>query len=211
VGFIMMLHTWGQTLVDHPHVHCIVPAGGIAFDDNRWVPCKNAFLFPVKVLSKLFRGKMVSGFRDAVQSGTIKAHGTLQNTNSECKKFRRLIDVLYKKDWVVYVKKPMNGPAAVLEYLGNYTHKIAIANSRLRTMDTKNNTVSFSYKDYADNNKKKEMTLVTNEFIRRFLLHVVPSGFMRIRHCGFLSCRDRSVALEQLRTVFKTMKPYKTG
>jgi hypothetical protein len=209
IGFIMMLHTWGQTLIDHPHVHCIVPAGGIAHDDNRWIPCKNAFLFPVKVISKLFRGKVLAYFKDGVADGTIEAHGALQNMVAKSKEFRRLIDSLYKKEWVVYIKKPMEGPAAVVEYLGNYTHRIAIANSRIQNMDKVNKTVTFSYKDYADQNRKKEMTLSTDEFIRRFLLHVVPAGFMRIRHCGFMGCRARPVALERLRTVFKAMKPYK--
>ena len=207
IGFIMMLHTWGQTLIDHPHIHCIVPAGGIAYDDDRWIPCKNAFLFPVKVVSKLFRGKLLSYFKEAVENKTIVPHGSLALTPG-CKELRCFMDTLYKKEWVVYIKKPMEGPAAVVEYLGNYTHRIAIANSRLHAMDPYKKTVTFSFKDYADQNKKKDMTLATDEFIRRFLLHVVPTGFMRIRHCGFVSCRARPVAIERLRKVFKTMKPY---
>ncbi|NLD91123.1 MAG: IS91 family transposase [Fibrobacter sp.] len=203
LGFIMMLHTWGQNLMDHPHVHCIVPAGGIAHDDNRWIPCKGAFLFPVGVVSKLFRGKFLAYFKEGIINKTIVPHGTLEHKN-----LRQLMDILYKKKWVVYIKKPMDGPAAVIEYIGNYTHKIAISNSRILTVDTINNTVSFRWRDYADNNNQKVMTLATTEFIRRFLLHVVPPGFMRIRHCGFMSCRARPVALDRLRTVFKSIKPY---
>lgn len=207
LGFIMMLHTWGQNLMDHPHVHCIVPAGGIAHDDNRWIPCKKAFLFPVPVVRKLFRGKFLAHFKEGVLNKTIIPHGLLSGDFQD-KHLRRLMDTLYKKNWVVYIKEPMDGPAAVIEYIGNYTHKIAISNSRILNVDTVNNTVSFRWRDYADNNKQKVMTLATSEFIRRFLLHVVPPGFMRIRHCGFMSCRARPEALDRLRIVFKSMKPY---
>lgn len=185
IGFIAVLHTWGQNLMDHPHLHCVVPAGGLNDDMTQWKTTpKASFLFPVKVVSKLFRGKFMEMFRRAVEKGEIVFHGTLRSFETDPKSFGRIIDSLYKKEWVVYAKPPFAGPKAVLKYLGRYTHRIAISNSRIKEINDE--TVSFTWKDYADGNREKTMTLSHYEFIRRFLMHVLPTGFVRIRYFGFL-------------------------
>lgn len=185
IGFIAILHTWGQNLLDHPHLHCVVPAGGLAEDRAQWkkIPYGN-FLFPVKVMSALFRGKFLDMFKEAVDNKEILFHGVLEEYKDP-REFSALLNSLYESDWVVYAKAPFAGPKAVLKYLGRYTHRIAIANSRL--VEITDTLVSFSWKDYADGNKQKVMTLTHFEFIRRFLLHIVPHGFVRIRYYGFLS------------------------
>jgi hypothetical protein len=172
-------------LLDHPHLHCVVPAGGLAADGSRWkkIPHGN-FLFPVKVMSALFRGKFLNLFKAAVRNGEILYHGVLERYR-DAREFSSLLDSLYESDWVVYAKPPFAGPKAVLKYLGRYTHRIAIADSRL--VELTDTHVSFKWKDYAHENKPKVMTLTHVEFIRRFLLHVVPHGFVRIRYFGFLS------------------------
>jgi len=183
IGFTAVLHTWGQNLLDHPHLHCVVPAGGLAGD--RWKKCPyGKFLFPVKAMSAMFKGKFLDLFKAAVDSKEILFHGTLAPLE-EPANYRDLINDLYAAGWVVYAKPPFSGPEAVLKYLGRYTHRIAIANSRI--VELTDTTVSFTWKDYADGNKRKTMTLAHGEFIRRFLLHVVPPGFVRIRYYGFLS------------------------
>lgn len=195
IGFIAILHTWGQNLLDHPHLHCVVPAGGLSASCARWkkVPY-GKFLFPVKVMSSLFKGKLLDLFKAAVGRKEILFHGALAAFQMPFK-FRELLDSLYKTGWVVYAKPPFAGPKAVLKYLGRYTHRIAIANSRLvRLTDTH---VSFKWKDYADANEQKIMTLTHAEFIRRFLMHVVPSGFVRIRYYGFLSQAVKKEKLSQ--------------
>ena len=183
IGFFTILHTWGQNLLDHPHIHCVVPGGGLV-DGSLWKSCKKDFIFPVKALAALFKGKMLDYFKTAVESGDIECFGTLEPFKNKTP-FKTLIDTLYKTDWVVYAKPPFAGPQAVLKYLGRYTHRVAIGNSRIVALSDK--TVSFTWKDYADENKQKTMTLSIVEFIRRFLLHVIPKGFVRIRHYGFLS------------------------
>lgn len=185
VGFIAILHTWGQNLLDHPHLHCVVPAGGLSADRERWkkIPYGN-FLFPVKVMSAMFRGKFLDLFKAAISDGAIHFHGALEEYKN-AGEFSSLLNSLYESDWVVYAKPPFAGPKAVLKYLGRYTHRIAIANSRL--LELTDTHVSFSWKDYADENRKKVMTLTHAEFIRRFLLHIVPHGFVRIRYYGFMS------------------------
>jgi Putative transposase/Transposase zinc-binding domain len=185
IGFIAVLHTWGQNLLDHPHLHCVVPAGGLSKDRKQWKNAPQAaFLFPVAVVAKLFRGKFLAYFREAVTNNEIVFHGALETFMQVPCSFGKFIDTLYKKEWVVYLKAPFAGPEVVLKYLGRYTHRIAISNSRIQEVN--NETVSFTWKDYADNNKQKLMTLSHGEFIRRFLLHVVPTGFVRIRYFGFL-------------------------
>jgi hypothetical protein len=185
IGFIAVLHTWGQNLLDHPHLHCVVPAGGLSCDHAHWKTTpKETFLFPVRVVSRLFRGKFLAMFKEAMKNGDIKFHGTLQSFEKETSSFGKLLDSLYKTEWVVYSKPPFAGPKAVLKYLGRYTHRIAISNSRIEELD--NETVSFKWKDYADDNRQKVMKLSHVEFIRRFLLHVLPTGFVRIRYFGFL-------------------------
>jgi len=195
IGFIAILHTWGQNLLDHPHLHCVVPAGGLAEGGSRWkkIPHGN-FLFPVKVMSALFKGKFLDLFKAAVRDNGIIFHGTLEEYKDPSE-FSALLDSLYESGWVVYAKPPFAGPKAVLKYLGRYTHRIAIANSRL--VELTDSHVSFKWKDYAHENKQKVMTLTHFEFIRRFLLHVVPHGFVRIRYYGFLSPAVKKEKLAQ--------------
>jgi hypothetical protein len=185
IGFIAVLHTWAQNLLDHPHLHCVVPAGGVSADHSRWKKTPyGKFLFPVKAMSALFRGKFLSLFSAAISNKEILFHGALAQYALNPKEISALIDTLYKTSWVVYAKAPFAGPEAVLKYLGRYTHRIAIANSRLVSLTEEN--VSFWWKDYADGNTVKTMTVTHAEFIRRFLLHALPRGFVRIRYYGFL-------------------------
>jgi hypothetical protein len=193
IGFFTILHTWGQNLLDHPHIHCVVPGGGL-IDGTQWKSCKKGFIFPVKAMAALFKGKMLDYFKTAVAKSDIECFGTLEPFKDQ-KTFKILIDTLYQTDWVVYAKPPFAGPQAVLKYLGRYTHRVAIGNSRIVALSDK--TVSFTWKDYADGNRQKTMTLSIVEFIRRFLLHVIPKGFVRIRHYGFLSNRGRKEKLER--------------
>jgi hypothetical protein len=194
IGFIAILHTWGQNLMDHPHLHCVVPGGGLVKQGKQWKHCSKNFLFPVKVIQTLFRGKFLAFFSEALAQGSIQLHGNL-DCFREPLKMKQLKEQLYNTEWIVYVKPPFAGPEAVLKYLGRYTHRIAISNQRLIRME--NGNVTFSYKDYADGNKRKTMTLSDTEFIRRFLLHVLPDGFMRIRHYGFLGNRNRTEKIRQ--------------
>lgn len=193
-GFVSVLHTWGQNLLDHPHLHCIVPGGGL--NGDQWITgtSKDDFLFPVKVMAALFRGKFMAYFKDALHSGEILFHGALSSFKEDKTLLKQLIDCCYSMDWVVYAKPPFGGPAAVVKYLGRYTHRIAIANSRIIALSDTH--VTFRWKDYADNNRSKEMTLTLSEFIRRFLLHVLPKGFVRIRYYGFLGSRVRKNCLQ---------------
>jgi len=192
--------------MDHPHLHCVVPAGGLSDDGSRWEPTHGeSFLFPVKVVSRLFRGKFLDLFRKAVENREILFHGSLQPFEADPKPFRRLIDSLYKTEWVVYAKAPFAGPEAVLKYLGRYTHRIAISNSRITGLTEQ--TVSFKWKDYADNNREKVMTLSHDEFIRRFLLHVLPTGFVRIRYYGFLGQAVKKEKLQQCRELLGVLQP----
>jgi hypothetical protein len=195
-GSVAVLHTWGQNVLDHPHLHFIVPAGGL--DDDRWVPCKNPkFLFPVKVMSELFKGKFLDAFKSAITDGSINMYGTLAVFSEQPAKLKQLIDGLYKIPWVVYAKPPFGGPRAVVKYLGRYTHRIAISNARLISLNDTH--VSFQWKDYRNKNRSKVMTLTIGEFIRRFLLHVLPGGFVRIRYFGFMANCTRTAKLQLLR------------
>jgi hypothetical protein len=168
IGFISVLHTWGQNMMDHPHVHCIVPAGGLV-DGKRWKACKGKFLFPFKVMSSLFKGKMLSGFKRAVEKGDIRLHGHL-GRYADPVRLKACLDGLYAKNWVAYCKPPFAGAGQVLKYLGGYTHRMAISNHRIVSIDE--NTVRFKWRSYADGGKTKVMTLAHAEFIRRFLLSV---------------------------------------
>jgi len=183
IGFIGILHTWGQNLCLHPHIHCVVPGGGLSPDGSKWINCKPGFFLPVRVLSKVFRGKFIDLLKRA------RGKGKLIGVADDCE-FERPLDASVKHDWVVYAKPPFGGPQQVLKYLARYTHRIAISNRRL--VSTDNQTVTFNYKDYAHGNRPRTMTLDGAEFLRRFLLHAVPSGFMRIRHFGLLANRVRS-------------------
>jgi hypothetical protein len=190
IGFIGILHTWGQNLCLHPHLHCIVPGGGLSADGSRWIGCKSGFFLPVRVLSKVFRGKFIDGLKAARAGGKLR--GVEQS-----EQFNRLLNGSVKHDWVVYAKPPFGGPQQVLKYLARYTHRIAISNSRLLSMDQQN--VTFSYKDYAHGNRLRTLTLDGAEFLRRFLLHALPSGLVRIRHFGLLANRTRTANLQTCR------------
>jgi hypothetical protein len=189
IGFLAVLHTWGQNLQHHPHVHCVIPAGGLALDHTRWIRAPSSFFLPVRVLSKVFRGKFVDGLKRLFQAKKFGFHGGLRSL-ADPQQFRRFLRQLFRKDWVVYAKRPFRGPEYVLQYLARYTHRVAISNHRLIAFE--NGEVSFRYKDYAHGNKKRKMTLSADEFLRRFLLHVLPRGFVRIRHFGFLANRSRA-------------------
>jgi hypothetical protein len=188
VGIIGILHTWGQNLMDHPHLHCIVTGGGLSSDGSRWVSCRKGFFLPVRVLSSLFRGKFLDLLKEYFQSGQLVFPGRLSQLKGpgDFETFRRQ---LYHKKWVVYCKPPFDGAKGVLQYLGRYTHRIAISNNRILTI--RDGQVSFLWRDYADDNRQKTMMLKTEEFIRRFLLHVLPARYVRIRHFGLLANRNR--------------------
>jgi hypothetical protein len=189
IGFLSVLHTWGQNLQHHPHVHCVVPTGGLAFDESSWIRSRDGFFLPVKVLSKVFRGKFVAGLRRAFSSGKLSFHGDLKALSNQ-RLFHAFIRSLYRTDWIVYSKKPFRGPEHVLHYLARYTHRVAISNHRL--LSFRDGKVTFRWKDYTHRSKQKRMTLSADEFLRRFLLHVLPRGFVRIRFFGFLSPRKRA-------------------
>lgn len=190
IGCISILHTWGQKLDYHPHIHLIVSSGGISFDKKEWINPQYAgrFLFPVKALSKVFRGKFMDGLQELKNTNQLKFTGTLEEIKNSTPWYMFKTD-LYKHNWVVYIKRPFKSAEKVLAYLGRYTHKIAISNHRLK--EFKDSKVSFLYKDYRDN-KKKILNLDVNEFIRRFLKHIVPTGFKRIRYFGFLGTNNRN-------------------
>ena len=194
IGFLSVLHTWGQNLQAHPHVHCVIPAGGLSPDHSRWIHPEHHFFLPVRVLSRVFRGKFVSGLKRLFRQKKLRFHGNLQHLG-EAKLFHCFLRQLFRQDWVVYAKPPFGGPEYVLQYLARYTHRVAISNHRLISLA--DGKVTFRWKDYAHGNKKRKMTITTDEFLRRFLLHVLPRGFVRIRHFGFLSAprRRKSIAL----------------
>jgi Putative transposase/Transposase zinc-binding domain len=194
IGFIAVLHTWGQTLVHHPHVHCVVPGGGLSPDQRTWIASPRDFLFSVHVLSKLFRGKFIAGLRGLYKQGGLHLGGNLEAL-VQSDRFDLFCHKLREQDWVVYAKPPFGGPEQVLKYLARYTHRVAIANRRILSMDA--DTVSFRYKDYAHGSCQRVMSLSKLEFLRRFLLHVLPDGLVRIRHVGFLAnrCRKGKIAL----------------
>ena len=192
IGFLSVLHTWGSNLLHHPHVHCVVPAGGLSPDHERWVRPRYPFFLPVKVLSRVFRGKYVSGIQQMFQKGDLCLPGALQPL-AQRKAFHSFLRTLFRHDWVVYAKRPFGGPEHVLHYLARYTHRVAISNHRL--VSFADGKVTFRWKDYACGNKSRLMTLAAEEFLRRFLLHVLPHGFVRIRFFGLLANRRRSALL----------------
>jgi hypothetical protein len=202
-GMIAILHTWGQTLTHHPHIHCIVPGGGLG-PDGRWVTCRPGFFLPVHVLSRLFRRLFLERLRAAHQAGDLAFFGDLAHLG-EPEAFARHLSPVTRVAWVVYAKAPFAGASQVLDYLGRYTHRVAIGNSRL--VDCDNGTVRFRWKDYRAHGKPKVMSLQADEFIRRFLLHVLPSGFRRIRHFGFLANRHRTAKLSQIRAALDAPEP----
>ncbi len=189
IGILSILHTWGQNLLAHLHIHCVIPAGGIAPDHRRWVhPPYPGFFLPVKVLSRVFRGKFIAGLKRLYRRKQLRCAGPSAALADE-KQFRQLLRRLHRQDWVVYAKPAFGGPRQVLRYLGRYTHRVAISNHRLESFDGER--VTFRWKDYTHGSKTRSMTLTATEFLRRFFLHVLPKGFVRIRHFGFLSNRFR--------------------
>jgi hypothetical protein len=196
VGITALLHTWGQNLLFHPHLHCVVTGGGLSADGQHWLACKPRYFLPVEVLGKLFRGKFLAGLKDAYHAGLLNFNGSTA-TLADPKTFRRLLADCYSRNWVVYAKAPFGGAEQVFRYLGRYSHRVAISNSRLRGLDDTH--VSFEWKDYADDDRVKVMHLAIDEFIRRFLLHVLPKGFVRIRHYGLLAGVNVPTKLEQCR------------
>jgi Putative transposase/Transposase zinc-binding domain len=192
IGFFSVLHTWNQKLQLHPHVHCIVPAGGLSPDHTRWIRSRSRFFLPIPVLRRVFRGKFVAGLKSAFQQGQLHLSGDLALL-AQPKIFASWLRPLFRKDWVVYSKPPFGGPAYVLQYLGRYTHRVAISNHRL--VSFADGHVTFRWRDSAHHNQQKLMTLSLDEFLRRFLLHLLPKGFVRIRNFGFLANRQRASLL----------------
>jgi hypothetical protein len=196
IGFFAVLHTWGQTLVHHPHLHCVVPGGGLSPDGTRWVACRPGFFLPVRVLSRLFRRLFLTALEDAFDAGQLRFAGALQAL-TDPQRFADHLQAARQTEWVVYAKRPFAGPQQVLEYVGRYTHRVAIANQRLIDLD--DGRVRFRYADYRAHAAPKTMTLDATEFIRRFLLHVLPPGFHRIRYYGLLGHRHRVEHLAECR------------
>jgi len=188
IGFMAILHTWSQTLIDHPHLHCLVTGGGLSPDGNRWLRSRKEFFIPVKVLSSLFRGKFLDGLKKLYEAEELKFPGQIEELKDP-PAFKRFLTNLYHQAWVVYCRPPLKHPEKVVDYLGRYTHRVALSNDRLVKME--DNKVTFRWRDSADNDKIKWLTLEAFEFIRRFLLHVLPSQFVKIRYYGILSHRSR--------------------
>ncbi len=187
IGFSQILHTWGQNLMHHPHIHCIIPGGGLS-PDGRWVNSRKKFFIPVKVIAKKFKGKFLSYLKKV----PLESYGSRESLKSGSN-LHHFFSSLYQKKWVVYCKPPFKNAGYVVEYLGRYTHRVAITNNRILKLE--NGIVTFKWRDYKENNKQKTMTLAVEEFIRRFLIHVLPTGYTKIRHYGFLSPRNKSTKL----------------
>jgi hypothetical protein len=209
IGFLAVLHTWGQNLHLHPHLHCVVPGGGISPDGSRWIACrKDSFFLPYLLLSQRFRKKFLSQLRQAFRHGVLRFTGELRSLASPAA-FEALCEKAANIEWVVHIKPPFGGPRRVLKYLARYTHRVAISNHRLRALQ--DGRVSFEWKDYAHHSRRKIMTLDAVEFMRRFLLHVLPRGLVRIRQFGFLANRVRKHKLEQCRALLSAAQPDPTG
>jgi hypothetical protein len=204
IGFLGVLHSWGQNLLHHPHIHCLVPGGGIAPDGASWIACRPRFFLPVKVLSRMFRGLFLHYLEKAFAAGELHFF-CAQRHLQEPAAFRQHLAPAYDAEWVVYAKRPFAGPAQVLDYVGRYTHRVAISNNRLLSMD--NGKVRFRWKDYRDGTRQKTMTLAGGEFIRRFLIHVLPDGFHRIRYYGFLGNCHRARKLALCRELLGMLPP----
>ena len=204
IGFLAILHTWGQTLQPHPHIHRVVPGGGLSFDHARWLSSHSSFFLPVKVLSRIFRGKFVAGLRRAFRDHQLVFYGECRPLAVE-KNFVAFLRTLFQQDWIVYAKPPFGGAEHVLHYLARYTHRVAISNHRL--LSVSHSAVSFRWKDYAHGSKPRTMTLSPQEFLRRFLQHVLPRGFPRIRYFGWLANRRRKNLLPLCRLLLNQQPP----
>ena len=201
IGFFSVLHTWGQNLMLHPHVHCVIPAGGLSPDQKTWIHPRYRFFLPRGVLSKVFRGKFIAGLKRAFRKGELRFPGDLQSLADE-KAFRAFLRTAHRHRWVVDVKRPFGGPQYVLKYLSQYTHRVAISNHRLISLTE--GKVTFRWKDYRNGGQHKLMTLTTDEFLRRFLLHALPTGFVRIRFFGFMANRRRAALLPMCKQLLAT-------
>ena len=204
IGFFAVLHSWGQNLQHHPHLHCVVPRGGLSPDGTRWISCRPRFFLPIRVLSCLFRRLLIELLEKAYENGQLQFFSALKELQNR-QLFLRYLEPLRHTKWVVYAKPPFAGPQQVLDYVGRYTHRVAISNNRL--LDIDNDQVQFRYKDYRDGSQQKIMTLRAHEFIRRFLLHVLPDGFHRIRYYGFLGNRYRKEKLDKCRHLLEMACP----
>ena len=204
LGFIAILHTWGQTLTHHPHIHCLVPGGALSTDRQRWIACRPGFFLPIHVLSRLFRRLFLERLQAAHAAGQLRFFDTLAGL-SDARLFADALGLLRRKAWIVYAKPPFGSPEHVLAYLGRYTHRVAIANSRLVSAD--DTGVTFRWRDYRHGNAPRLMTLDAHEFIRRFLLHSLPDGFHRIRHYGFLANGCRRARLATIRRLLEETCP----
>ncbi len=204
IGLLAVLHTWGQNLMHHPHLHCVVSGGGLSRDGARWIASQPHYFLPVKVLSRVFRNKYRALLQKAFQRGALEFFGDLQLL-ADARAFQRYLAAATTREWVVYAKRPFQNPTCVLKYLARYTHRVAISNSRL--LGYRDGKVTFRYKDYAHESQQRTMTVPAAEFIRRFLLHVLPSGFMRIRHYGYLANRQRREKLDTCRRLLGCAVP----
>jgi len=197
-GMVALLHTWGQNLMLHPHLHCIIPAGTWNDNQGKWNPSSKKFFIPVRVISSLFQAKFLAFLKDEYTEGNLKVTGKTGHTSHRTN-FKLLIDSLYEKEWIVYCKKPFKNTGQIIAYLGRYSHRVALTNQRISYADQ--NQVTFRVKDYNDHNKIKSLSLQPAEFIRRFLLHVLPEGFCKIRYYGLFACRNRSTVLLNCKNV----------
>ena len=205
LGFISVLHTWNQKLMDHFHLHCIIPAGALSFDRNKWIGASRKYLFRVQSLAKEFQRRYLNKLEKAYRKNTLSFHGRAERYRDE-KQFLKLLSVLWDKQWITYAKQPFGGPEQVLEYLGRYTHRVAITNNRIVAID--DGRVTFNYRDRSDENKEKEFTIGADEFIRRFLLHVLPRGFTKIRYYGFLAHANKKTCIELIRMLINATTAY---
>jgi len=201
-GFLAILHTWDQTLLDHIHLHCVIAGGALSFDKTAWIPAGENFLFSVEALSLVFRGKFLDHLKRAFKSDELIFVGKTSQLADE-KDFLRFIKMLKQKEWVVYCKKPFAGPEKVLDYIGRYTHRVAISNNRI--LGVEDGSVTFGYRDRKNADVRKTMTLKAEEFTRRFLLHVLPEGFVRIRHFGFLANRCKKENVQKCRELIGSL------
>src|SRR5262249_18262893 len=206
LGITAVLHTWSQTLLDHYHLHCIVTGGGLSVEGSKWVSTPPHYLFAVRALSAVFRGKFCAGLQLLYADGRLQFHGKLRALNQPGA-YQRLLHQAVRHNWVVYAKRPFAGPRQVLAYLSRYTHRVALSPRRLLALDEQAQTVTFAWKDYADSHRRKTMRMETREFLRRFCLHLLPQRFVKIRHFGFLSNRQRKLRVAQARALLRDIPP----